>query len=233
MIFDINRIESTDSTNNEIRKFIGASPKNAIVLAAEYQTAGRGRSNRTWSSPKGNLYTSILIKNSLEPKHMVFYSFAAGLSVADVIRNALPDARVELKWPNDVLLNGKKTSGILIESTGDFLIIGIGINVEKHPEEAMYPVTSLNAESNRKFEADYVLDELLKSFDKRCTILHQKKFDEIRLAWHKHALKGMTSVKLPNGNVVKGEFLDITPEGNLRLTTDNRVQVINSGDIFI
>ena len=108
------------------------------VVMAETQTAGRGRYGRTWQSPKGNLYMSLVLPDM--GKNTPYIAFLTAVAVAD----SLPDFNVSLKWPNDVLLDGKKLAGILVERVGDKIIVGIGVNVISNPtENVLYPTASL------------------------------------------------------------------------------------------
>lgn len=122
-----------------------------LWITGKRQLKGRGSRGRQWVSEPGNLYASLLLRNAgnLETLHTL--TFVTSLAIRDAIY-ALPNAgmcKVELKWPNDVLLNGRKTSGILLESHqingARYIIIGIGVNIEHYPMDTLYPATSLKA----------------------------------------------------------------------------------------
>lgn len=139
----------TGSTNADARALVDAGERGPLWISAAAQTAGRGRRGREWVSRSGNLYASGLFAAFAEPIKNAQLSFCAALSIADVINAYAPDASVSLKWPNDVLVDGAKISGVLLEtgqgSVEPFVIVGIGINLEHHPDTAPYPVTHLLA----------------------------------------------------------------------------------------
>lgn len=126
-----------DSTNSSMARFLRDQPADASgasLLAAEMQTQGRGRRGRSWVSPfAGNLYFSLGVKTSESLGHYEGISLAMGVEIAETLSSLIGDVDVRLKWPNDILVNGKKLAGILIEVDGDFsghcnLVLGVGIN---------------------------------------------------------------------------------------------------------
>lgn len=116
MKFRICQIPITDSTNSDAKKAAEAGEPEGLVIQANRQTAGKGRQGRNWESPEGNLYASILLRPKCSPQEAGHYSFIAALAVHDTISSFLPNADTKLKWPNDVLVNDKKISGILLET---------------------------------------------------------------------------------------------------------------------
>ncbi len=132
---------------------------NKTVIVAETQTAGRGRYNRTWISKPGNLYTSFIYKISeRNPK----LSYAVAVAVAETLLSF--DLIPQIKWPNDILIDGKKISGILIEYSGNFVIIGIGINIQHCPTSLAYKTTRMI--DYMKVSVQDVLSVLIKKLDK-------------------------------------------------------------------
>lgn len=154
--------ESVDSTNLlALERAHGGDPGNLWITASQ-QRAGRGRRGRQWVTPPGNMAATLLVTGRYQPATAATLGFVAGLSMADALAAAAPQARIavaadggrvaggrfELKWPNDILAGGAKISGILLESSllpdGRFAIaVGIGVNVVSHPEDVPYPATSL------------------------------------------------------------------------------------------
>ena len=132
----------TDSTNLDAR---GGSPGD--VFTADFQTAGRGRLDHKWLSPQGaNLTMSVVLPIAeLSPDHLATLPLVAGLAVVRAVSRLAPDAAPMLKWPNDVLIGGRKVCGILCERIGDQVIVGIGVNVKrwKFPPELASRATSL------------------------------------------------------------------------------------------
>ncbi len=149
-LFDVRLYDSLGSTNDEARRLAQAGAAHGTVVAARQQTAGRGRVGRSWVSPPGNLYLSVLLRLDLPLARLAELSFVAALAVADMVDSFLPpDFRAALKWPNDVLVEGAKISGILIEQGETATIVGIGVNVGHCPTGTPYPVTSLVQQAAR------------------------------------------------------------------------------------
>jgi BirA family biotin operon repressor/biotin-[acetyl-CoA-carboxylase] ligase len=233
MKFTIRRIEVTASTNDDAKRAAETGAPEGLVVWALTQTAGRGRQGRAWQSPEGNLYFSVLLRPPLPKRAWGNYSFVAALAISEVVRGFLPDAIVELKWPNDVLAQGKKISGILLESGGDFLIAGIGLNVQNIPENPLYPATSLAAEKSNLPPLEDVLNAILESFNVWYVRMNEKGFAPIRAAWLAEARKGNLRVRLPDKTELVGEFVDLDSEGNLHLRLqDGTERNINAGDVF-
>lgn len=138
----IRRLVTTSSTNDDAKRAAEAGEGEGLVVHALQQTAGRGRHGRTWHSPEGNLYCSALLRPG-DARLFGHYSFVAALALADTVRAFVPQVNITLKWPNDVLVNGKKIGGILLEAGEGWLVIGMGLNIRHYPDNAMYPATSL------------------------------------------------------------------------------------------
>lgn len=227
----------TESTNDDAKAAALAGESEGFVAQALRQTSGRGRPGRVWESQEGNLFASILLRPHALPQQVAFYSFATAMAVYDAILAAKPTADVQLKWPNDVLINGKKISGILLESAPvengivDWLVIGVGINVSSCPKDALFPSTSLKDEGVDA-EVTQVLEDLLKSFDQWHLTLRFDGFRPIRRAWLAYAKLGEMTVKLPSG-AVEGDFAGMDDLGGLILRLpDGTEQTIASGDVF-
>jgi len=230
--YRIKKLAETGSTNDDARQAAEAGDAEGLVVWALKQTAGKGRHGRIWESPEGNLYCSILLRPKEGMDLAGLYSFVAALALYDTVRLCLPVAEITLKWPNDVLVEGEKVAGILIEAGPDWLVIGIGLNVLHHPESGLYPSTSLLAVGAHDKALDDILEWLLRNLSHWCGIMQQQGFAPIRAAWLKHAVKGRLSVRLPNEMVV-GEFAGLDERGNLRLyLADGSERAIASGDVF-
>src|SRR5471030_691785 len=137
--FTVWHLDRIGSTNDEARRMANEGAPHGTVVHADEQTAGRGRLAHTWFSPPGNLYLSIVLRTNQPAARTAELSFLASLAVADTVEAMLPrQTRTLLKWPNDVLVNGAKIAGILLEQIDDATIMGIGVNVLQAPSTGAY-----------------------------------------------------------------------------------------------
>lgn len=240
-------LECVDSTNLEAKRLAEKGARDCTVVWAKRQTAGRGRRGREWVSVEGNLYFSILLRMPYPMETMSQLSFVAANAVADAVQVAAPRGSfVNVKWPNDVLLEGKKIAGILLEGepnmkTGmfDWLVLGIGVNVATHPvvEDGAYPATSLAAEgvTGDGLDVAAVLDTLAKRFLAGLVTWRNLGFGPIRRHWLARAkgVGGPVTVRLPN-ETLEGVFGALDENGALILHLDGQPnRVITAGDVFI
>ena len=152
--------EKVSSTNDELRALAEKGAAEGLILIADEQTAGRGRRGAAWLSPKGeNLAFSVLLRPTESKALWHRLSLAAGLAVAEALEGYVPVA--EIKWPNDVLIAGSKIAGILVEAGADFVIVGIGINVNTDAFPEGLAATSLKAECGREVSRGEVLLEVV------------------------------------------------------------------------
>lgn len=227
-------LDSVDSTNAHGFR-LDKVP--AWVVGAE-QTAGRGRRGRAWSSPRGNFYGSLILAPHDPPERMALRSFVAALALRDalVALTVLPEA-FALKWPNDVLLNGGKLSGILLEGQGGRLAIGIGVNLIAAPPagevevRAIRPV-SLLTETGVRVTPVQLLDRLAPAFARREVQLADD-FDTIRTDFLTHAARlGERITARTMRETHEGIFRTIDRSGALILETAKGPVAIPAADIF-
>ncbi|PKK81821.1 MAG: biotin--[acetyl-CoA-carboxylase] ligase [Thermoplasmata archaeon HGW-Thermoplasmata-2] len=166
--YTIMRFKETESTNLLARKLASEGAPEGTVVAAERQTGGRGRLGRKWHSPNGGLWFSVILRSEIAPKSIHKFTMSAGIAVAESLRELGADAKI--KWPNDVLIGGKKVCGMLSETAVEggrilFVILGIGINsnVDSFPPEISDAV-SLSTLLGRKIDNDALLADILKRF---------------------------------------------------------------------
>ena len=157
--------ETVGSTNEEALSCVRAGERGPLWITAERQDAGRGRRGRSWASAPGNLYASLLLGDPSTPERAPQLSFVAALAAHDAVVALAPALarRAALKWPNDLLLDGAKFAGILVEAEGTgpafAAVIGIGINCKHHPADTPYPATNLAA-AGADVTADALFDAL-------------------------------------------------------------------------
>ena len=221
MEWSIETFDQVVSTNETAKNF----PINTVVVAS-CQSGGKGRMGRTWVSPKGNLYLSAVVKDYDEKTP--FIAFVVAVALAE----ALTDFNVRLKWPNDVLLNGGKLAGVLLERTDDKrVIIGVGVNVASCPTDGMiYKTASLNGQ----IEVEKVQEKILNALAENIALFEGKGFDVIREKWVHYAegIGQTIKVQLPTQTLV-GIFKELSPQGELVLELpDKTVQKITAGDVF-
>lgn len=220
MKWEIKQFNSLISTNTTARDYSAGT-----IVMAETQTGGRGRYGRIWQSPKGNLYVSFVFEsNPLRDKYL---SFLTGLALAE----SLPEFNVRLKWPNDVLLDGKKVAGILLETFENKIIVGIGVNLINNPDKNMlYPATNLGG----RLSPIALVKRLMIQYEALFNIFEKKGFKKIRARWLDLSVGvGETiSVHLPTEELI-GTFKGISDEGALLLKVGKRVRSITAGDVFL
>ncbi|MDV7338843.1 biotin--[acetyl-CoA-carboxylase] ligase [Terasakiella sp. A23] len=240
--FQLAAFESLDSTNDELRRRAMDGAVSNTVIAALEQTKGRGRRGRTWVSEPGNLFCSILQKPNVSMAEAAKASFVSALAIHDAIKEAVGDfdCDVQCKWPNDILVDGYKVSGILLESqaqTGrnqlDWLIIGIGINLNHSPADTPYPSGYINAYRDKSINPAEMLEILLRHFQLWFERWETLGFQAIRDAWLERA-KGLgktITVNLSNEKLI-GTFETLDHDGALVLQTPTGQRVITAGDVF-
>jgi BirA family biotin operon repressor/biotin-[acetyl-CoA-carboxylase] ligase len=233
-------LDEIDSTNEEARRRADAGETGPLWIAALRQSAGRGRRGRPWSTERGNLAATLLMPFQGTPSGAARLGFPAALAVADLLARFTPAKPVTLKWPNDVLLAGRKASGILLENLGSAadgrlrIAVGIGVNLAHHPapEETRWPATSIAAETGSAPAFDHALDELAGFLDHWLTVLSRDGFDAIRTAWLARAdrLGETIDARLPNGTLT-GRFAEIDADGALVLETAHGTRRVAAGEV--
>lgn len=236
-------LDEADSTNAEAMRRAATATAPQWIMARR-QTAGRGRRGRAWDSGAGNLAATLLLLQPGPAAAAAQYSFVAALALADALALAAgPSAGLALKWPNDVLLNGGKVAGILLESAGQgtqvtALAIGIGVNLVTAPEpgtlgpDAMRPV-SLAAETGTAIAPEAFLDLLAPAFAARAARFRAEGFAPIREAWLARAARLGETITARTGNATRiGRFDGIDAAGALILTTAAGREAIPAADIY-
>jgi BirA family biotin operon repressor/biotin-[acetyl-CoA-carboxylase] ligase len=233
--------DEIDSTNSEMLANKHKYKKSGTILLAEKQLKGKGRKDRIWQSAKGlNLTFSILLARDIVSElNINQLNLAASLTVAQAIEN-LYQSRTELKWPNDVLINGKKVAGILIETTVkgskiERVVIGFGINLNQivFQGDFNYPPTSLKLESGVNIDRELVLAEILNTFEELLMNL-QTKPKLILEEWRAKCKMIGDKITITDGeNSKSGTFYDIDDDGYLLLKRKEVIEKIHFGDVSL
>ena len=241
----VNRLASTNTTALE-RAAAGAPYQ--TVLIAESQTAGRGRNGRVWKSPRGTALTlSAILPPPRNPRHLSWMTLAAAVATADAIEN-LSDVRCRFKWPNDVLIDGKKVAGILTETRGGVshpasIVIGIGVNVNNRaaalPEGVRDLATSLldvtGRTVNRNRLAAAILNQLGEWSRRLSGASSERPILDVRRRWTvADATAGHYVSVLTPGGPIEGVDRGLNQAGHLVLEPrDGRRRVIRSGEVLL
>ena len=228
------------STNDEAKRLARDGAEDGTIVWAREQNAGRGRRGRQWIGIPGNLFVSFILRPDRPPAAASQLGFVAALALGDAIAaNAPARAELRCKWPNDVLLNGRKFAGILLESetrlseTLDWVVLGIGVNVVAHPDGTDYPTTSLRDEGCVDLDAAGLLAAFARCFLAWYETWRDAGFAPVRAAWLQRAagLGDEITVRLDRENIA-GRFLGIDADGALALETVAGARRIAAGDVF-
>jgi BirA family transcriptional regulator, biotin operon repressor / biotin---[acetyl-CoA-carboxylase] ligase len=232
--------DTVGSTNDEAKRLARAGADEGTLVWACEQTAGRGRRGHTWASPRGNLYASLILRPGCPASRAAQLGFVAALAVGDTLGSACKRREgVSHKWPNDVLVHGRKIAGILLESElgeGDipeFVIVGVGINLISSPRDTEFPATSIAEQGLRPISPTEALEEFAQNFHAWVRRWREDGFAPIRTAWLANAmpLGEPIGVRL-DATVLRGRFLDIDQHGALVLEVAGENRRISAGEIF-
>ena len=217
----------------------GGDPGNLWIVGRR-QTAGRGRQGRSWTSEPGNLYASLLLRDPADPARFGELPLVVAVAVHDAVADVLPPtarAPLQIKWPNDVLYDGAKICGILIEGAsgpeGRVVVAGIGVNCRPHPADAAYSTTDLGT-LGYPTDADALFERLAVRLAARLDQWRVGPFAVLREAWLARArgLGQPIRVRLPTATL-HGRFEALDADGRLVLRLDDgSTQVISAGDVF-
>jgi BirA family biotin operon repressor/biotin-[acetyl-CoA-carboxylase] ligase len=235
--------EEIDSTNSHVRRLAETGAPEGEVVIAERQFEGRGRLGRSWESPPYcNLYFSLLLRPALAPVHAPQMTLMAAVALADTVAAFVVEPPA-IKWPNDILLQGKKVAGILTESSCDakhieFVILGIGVNLnfprERMPETIRDRATSLMEVGGKSFSRENFLRRLIQDLDRCYGILEDFGFDAIAPRWEAYfALRGRRVRVEMVDEVISGTATGIDGDGALLLEAEDGVlHRVLAGDVI-
>lgn len=234
MHWKVIRFTEVNSTNDYAREIAEEVPEGTVVVAKR-QTSGRGRNGRNWASPEGGLWMTAILKPMASPEHVPKLVFVGALAVVDTLaKYGIP---AELKWPNDVLVDGKKIAGILSEcKLHHFALLGIGLNVNNDiPEELKGTAVSIKDLLGREVNLDEVLQRVLRALSYWYSLFRSGRHYEILDAVRRRsAVIGRRVRILENGEVMlEGVALDVDESGALLVETEGGVQRVIYGDVSL
>ena len=231
---DIRTVAETGSTNDDVAALARAGAAEGLWLRAERQTAGRGRQGRDWVSPAGNLHASTLVRLHPGDPPAPSLALVAAVALAETVEAF--GARPQIKWPNDLLVDGAKLSGILLERAGDAVVVGLGVNLAHHPEGIDRPATSLAAIIGHAPGPDAFLAALADGFARWLYRWRADGLAPVRARWLEkaHPIGAALTARLPDGDSLDGLFDGLDAMGALRLRlADGHVHVIHAADVFL
>lgn len=239
-------VPAVGSTNRDVMAMAAADAPEGTLLVALEQKQGRGRQGRVWHSPVGNLYMSLLLRPNCSLAKMGELSFVVACALSAALRNIHPDLDVQHKWPNDILVNQAKISGILLESgplsTAPWLVAGMGVNIQSAPADTPYAVTTLREQCQKlgvdRGKASPTVADMLNAFTDSFYRLYRQwqkaGFAPVRELWLARAyrLQETVTVKLGKHNL-EGIFQDLDGDGALILSdSEGQIHRITAGELF-
>jgi BirA family transcriptional regulator, biotin operon repressor / biotin---[acetyl-CoA-carboxylase] ligase len=233
------RFGAIDSTNDEARRRAFAGDPGRLWIIAEEQSAGRGRRGRTWASPRGNLYASALMIDPCRQSAAPQLGFVAGVALARAAKD-VGAAGAHLKWPNDLVCDGAKCAGLLVEGATlpDMrfaCVVGVGVNCLTAPKGVGYSTAVLTTEGGGAIEARALFERLIERFDEAlATWRAGEGFEAIRSAWLTHAAALGERVRVESGGWLReGTFEGLDGAGRLLFRGESGIEGIESADLWI
>lgn len=233
--WNVSVVASVSSTQDVVKDLAAKGAPEGTVIQALLQTSGRGRHGNTWDSPMGNLYMSVLLRPDITVDKAGQAAFVVALALSSAMDVYMDGAAYDkrLKWPNDILIDGRKVSGILLETilAGDkvaALIVGIGVNILAPPEGRV----GLNDVKTKPVYVNIFRDDVLKALERYDALWRGQGFAPIREEWLEKAygLGREITVRLPEVTLT-GVFDGIDPDGALILRQGDHQSLIRSGDV--
>jgi BirA family biotin operon repressor/biotin-[acetyl-CoA-carboxylase] ligase len=232
--------EVIDSTNAAAKKLAESGAPEGTAVIAEYQTAGRGRFNRTWHGEAGKNIILSLILRPREEQSAHLLTYLSALCAAKTAEDSA-GVQVECKWPNDLLINGKKFCGILLESAWndssiDYVVVGIGMNVnqETFPNELQQTATSLKKESGHEFDLTPIIKDFLERFERAYLQSQESGYATFLTEWKmKSGMFGKEISLGQSGNILRGRAIDLDADGALIVKNHDRMVRVFAGDVTV
>jgi BirA family transcriptional regulator, biotin operon repressor / biotin---[acetyl-CoA-carboxylase] ligase len=205
-------------------------------IRAERQSGGKGRMGRRWESPVGNLYASTLVRLQTGDPPVATLALVSAIALHQVISAFAPNCGVQIKWPNDVLADGAKLAGILLERSDNAVVIGFGVNLAIHPAQLDRAVTSIAALGCGAPDPENFAYELASAFERGLAVWRGIGLPAVIKHWlaAAHPIGTALTARLANDETYDGVFDGLAADGALRLRlADGAVRVIHAGDVFL
>ncbi|MGR3593245.1 BirA family biotin operon repressor/biotin-[acetyl-CoA-carboxylase] ligase [Limimaricola soesokkakensis] len=234
-------LDTVDSTMAEAARRAASGLAGPTWIMAHQQTSGRGRRGRDWSSQPGNLAATLVYKPEATPAEAARRSFLAAVALFEALAIHVDRTRLSLKWPNDVLLDGGKVAGILLESAGqgpyvDWLAIGVGVNLASRPaglRGVAFPPVAVADNGGPLVDPEEFLTHLADAFATEEGKLDAFGFGRIREDWLRHAARlGEVITARTGADEITGVFENVDEAGNLMLRTPKGLRAISAADVF-
>lgn len=232
------RLASVDSTNTRAKEMAASGAPEGTLIAAREQTAGRGRHGNSWQSMEGNLFASVILRPDISAADVGQLSFLIAVALAQTLKEILPaDTDMGLKWPNDILINGRKCAGILLESEGGsngalpWVVAGMGVNLAAAPEGAV-SLPQAGAPSIAPEAFLELFEPVLAQWYDRW---QAEGFAPVQAAWSMHAMNHGRPIRVRlTREELTGVFEGIDIHGALRLRlSDDTLRLISSGEVYL
>ena len=235
---------SVDSTNRVAKALAYHGAQEGTIVVAEEQTGGKGRLERTFFSPRGKgIWFSIFLRPKFSVKDAPKCTLMAAVAVAEAMNRF--NLKAEIKWPNDIMFDGRKLVGILTEITGEiskitYIVVGIGINVnikrDEFPEELRPIAASLCEISGKEISRVELLRAVLEEFDKLYIEINENGFDKVIDRWKKYNItlgKEVRVISISDGENFTGKAVDLNHDGALVVETKQGLRAVYAGDVSI
>lgn len=231
----IRHVAVTTSTNDDVAALARDGAPEGIWLRADSQNGGRGRHGRAWLSPPGNLHASTLVRVGPGDPAAHTLAMVAAIALDQVMQAYVPADRLMIKWPNDLLVDGAKISGILLDGLGDAVVVGIGVNLARHPDAVDRAATSLAAHTTAP-SPEHFLSDLAASFAHWLARWRGEGLGAILRHWlaRAHPVGTALTIRPPGEPPVEGLFEGLDDDGALRLRlAGGEMRTMHAGDVFL
>lgn len=237
-MFELKVYSEVDSTNSEgVRLLADGQVNSPTLIFTENQTAGRGTRGRQWVSGQSNLTASYIYPDTTQFPNITEIIYPVSCAVRAWVASVV-DQKVEIKWPNDIMINGAKLSGALIEVEGQGCVIGVGMNVSHAPRSAglMYETCCMKDFSDQGFENQRIAVALGEQISKYIELWKEGGLSSILPEYLVHAYRLNQEVRVQprhkNAEAIIGIYKDVSPDGALKLETDGDIREITTADVF-